>query len=209
MLRGLGTLVPQIQPGNRRVSRQRKARSWPRRISALCCGRYLFPQAIGKPARSSHDHIDLVGIVPGACNCRAGPARGLQSASSDYCDPRVAKHRFFIWIAPQILPDSRVNVIARDDDTAFGILHSRFHEIWSLRLGGWHGVGNDPQYTPSSGFETFPFPELLAPNVPASAYASDPRAVKISDAAKRLNELREAWLNPSDLVKQPGQLQYE
>jgi type II restriction/modification system DNA methylase subunit YeeA len=32
-------------------------------------------------------------------------------------------------------------------------------------------------------------------------YASDPRAVKIADAAKRLNELREAWLNPSDLVK--------
>ena len=25
--------------------------------------------------------------------------------------------------------------IARDDDTTFGILHSRFHEIWSLRLG--------------------------------------------------------------------------
>src|SRR5450759_1479594 len=26
----------------------------PRRTLALCCGRYLFPQAIGKPARSSH-----------------------------------------------------------------------------------------------------------------------------------------------------------
>ena len=25
-------------------------------------------------------------------------------------------------------------VIARDDDTTFGILHSRFHEVWSLRL---------------------------------------------------------------------------
>ena len=25
-----------------------------KRISALCCGRYLFPQAIGKPARNSH-----------------------------------------------------------------------------------------------------------------------------------------------------------
>ncbi|MGA7450767.1 MAG: hypothetical protein WBW73_05630 [Rhodoplanes sp.] len=51
------------------------------------------------------------------------------------------------------------------------------------------------------GFETFAFPEGLIPNIPASAYASDPRAVKIADAAKRLNELREAWLNPSDLVK--------
>jgi hypothetical protein len=26
-------------------------------------------------------------------------------------------------------------VIARADDTTFGILHSRFHELWSLRLG--------------------------------------------------------------------------
>ena len=97
--------------------------------------------------------------------------------------PRVAKHRFFVWIAPQVLPDSRVNVIARDDDTTFGILHSRFHEAWSLRLGGWHGVGNDPQYTPSTGFETFPFPQGLTPKIPAAAYARDPRAARIADAA--------------------------
>ena len=91
--------------------------------------------------------------------------------------PRVAKHRFFSWIAPQVLPDSRVNAIARDDDVTFGILQSRFHEAWSLRLGGWHGVGNDPQYTPRMGFETFPFPEGLTPNIPAAAYAADPRAI--------------------------------
>lgn len=83
----------------------------------------------------------------------------------------------------------------------FGILHGRFHELWSIRLGNWHGVGNDPQYTPSRGFETFPFPEGLTPNIPAKDYANDPRAQKIAAAAKRLNELREAWLNPPDLVK--------
>jgi len=115
--------------------------------------------------------------------------------------PRVAKHRFFVWIALQVLPDSRVNVIARDDDTTFGILHSRFHEIWSLRLGGWHGVGNDPQYTPRMGFETFPFPEGLTPNRPAAEYAGDPRAITIAETARRLYELREAWLNPPDLVE--------
>ena len=49
-------------------------------------------------------------------------------------------------------------VVARDDDTAFGILHSRFHEVWSLRLGTWLGKGNDPRYTPTTTFETFPFP---------------------------------------------------
>lgn len=114
--------------------------------------------------------------------------------------PRVAKHRLFIWADRETIPDSRVVLIARDDDTTFGILHSRFHELWSLALGGWHGVGNDPQYTPSLGFETFPFPDGLTPDVPASAYAADPRAQMIASAAARLNELREKWLNPSDLV---------
>ena len=115
--------------------------------------------------------------------------------------PRVAKHRLFVWAAPQVVPDSRVVVIARDDDTTFGILHSRFHELWSLALGGWHGVGNDPQYTPSLGFETFPFPEGLTPDRPAATYADDPRAQAIAADAARLNELREAWLNPPDLVQ--------
>ncbi len=73
-----------------------------------------------------------------------------------------------------ICPDHQIIVVARDDDTAFGILHSRFHELWSLRMGTWLGVGNDPRYTPSTTFETFPFPENLTPNIPAVEYAADP-----------------------------------
>ena len=75
------------------------------------------------------------------------------------------------------------------------------HELWSLGLGTWLGVGNDPRYTPSSTFETFPFPDGLAPNVPAESYASDARARGIAAAAHLLNELRENWLNPADLVR--------
>lgn len=114
--------------------------------------------------------------------------------------PRVAKHRLFVWASATVVPDSRVVIVCRDDDTTFGILHSKFHELWSLALGGWHGAGNDPQYTPSLGFETFPFPEGLTPDTPAADYADDPRAQKIAAAAARLNELRENWLNPADLV---------
>jgi type II restriction/modification system DNA methylase subunit YeeA len=69
-----------------------------------------------------------------------------------------------------------------------------------LAVGSWHGVGNDPRYTISTTFETFPFPEGLTPNIPAKDYASDPRAIAIAKAAKRLNELRDAWLNPPDLI---------
>jgi type II restriction/modification system DNA methylase subunit YeeA len=73
--------------------------------------------------------------------------------------PTVAKHRLFAWMRRPTLPDHQLIAIAREDDTTFGILHSRFHELWALRLGTWLGVGNDPSYTPSTTFETFPFPD--------------------------------------------------
>ncbi|MBU2241761.1 MAG: class I SAM-dependent DNA methyltransferase, partial [Alphaproteobacteria bacterium] len=57
-----------------------------------------------------------------------------------------------------------------------------------------------PTYNSEGVFETFPFPEGLTLNLPATTYADDPRAVKIAAAAARLNELRENWLNPADLV---------
>ncbi|WP_419936150.1 hypothetical protein [Candidatus Palauibacter sp.] len=91
--------------------------------------------------------------------------------------------------------------IAREDDTTFGILHSRFHEVWSLRMGTWLGKGNDPRYTPTTTFETFPFPEGLSPDVSASDYLADPPAQAIASAARRLVELRNRWLNPPEWVE--------
>jgi type II restriction/modification system DNA methylase subunit YeeA len=112
----------------------------------------------------------------------------------------VSKFRFFVWLDSRIVPDTRLVAFRREDDTFAGILHSRIHELWSLRLGGMHGVGNDPEYVHTATFETFPFPAGLAPDLPAAAYADDPRAQAIAAAAARLNELRENWLNPADLV---------
>ena len=115
------------------------------------------------------------------------------------CTPRVSKYRLFVWLYLPTVPDSATIAIARDDDTSFGILHSRFHEAWSLRLGT--SLEDRPRYTPSTTFETFPFPEGLTPNIPAQSYADDPRAIAIAEAAKRLDELRQNWLNPPDRVK--------
>ena len=114
---------------------------------------------------------------------------------------RLAKHRLFVWLDVRVCPDHQLIAIARDDDTTFGILHSRFHEAWSLRLGTWLGKGNDPRYTPTTTFETFPFPAGLSPDIPAAAYADDPRAIAIADAARRLVELRDRWLNPPEWVE--------
>ncbi len=128
---------------------------------------------------------------PGMRNATDGLSRMLVT-------PRVAKHRLWVWLPTEALPDCQLVVIARDDDTTFGILHSRFHELWALRMGT--SLEDRPRYTPSTTFETFPFPEGLTPNIPAADYADDPRAQKIAAAAARLNELRENWLNPPDLV---------
>ncbi len=115
--------------------------------------------------------------------------------------PQVAKHRLFVWCDVRVCPDKQLVVIARDDDTTFGILHSRFHEIWSLRLCTWLGKGNDPRYTPSSTFETFPFPPGLTPDIPAADYAAEPLAVAVDLEAQRLVELRDRWLNPPEWVE--------
>jgi type II restriction/modification system DNA methylase subunit YeeA len=119
--------------------------------------------------------------------------------------PRVAKHRIFVWCPTSTLPDSRVYAIARDDDCTFGILHSRFHEVWSLAQGSRHGDGDEggrPTYNNQSCFETFPFPEGLTPDLPAAAYGADPRAIGIARAASALAEARDRWLNPTLWVEE-------
>ena len=74
---------------------------------------------------------------------------------------RVSKFRLFAWQPVTVVPDSQVVVIARADDTTFGILHSRFHELWALRMGT--SLEDRPRYTPTTCFETFPFPAGLTP----------------------------------------------
>ena len=129
---------------------------------------------------------------------RQGLHRALDGRDRYIATPRVAKHRLFVWLDARILPDSQVIVIARDDDVTFGILHSRFHEAWSLRLGT--SLEDRPRYTPTTTFGTFPFPDGLTPDIPVAEYADDPHAVAIAAAARRLVELRERWLNPPEWV---------
>ena len=130
---------------------------------------------------------------------RQGMWRALAGLSRYIATPTVAKHRLFVWLDAGICPDHQLIVIARDDDTTFGIVHSRFHEAWSLRLGT--SLEDRPRYTPTTTFETFPFPDGLSPDLPAAEYADDPRAGAIAEAARRLVALRECWLNPPEWVE--------
>jgi hypothetical protein len=103
--------------------------------------------------------------------------------------PRVAKHRLFVWLSPEVLPDAQLIVFARDDDYFFGVVHSRIHELWALEQGTQ--LESRPRYTPTTCFETFPFP---SPN--------EAQREAIAAAAKELNTLRSRWLNPPEWVKE-------
>ena len=146
-----------------------------------------------------------------------------------------SKHRFFVWLPISTSPDQALITFARADDTTFGILHSRFHELWSLRMGT--SLEDRPRYTPTTCFETFPFPEGLTPadtahqrvetlpsgaviplladdsesNQPVAPVERAQAAIKneakvskradaeaIANAAKTLNDRRQAWLNPPE-----------
>jgi type II restriction/modification system DNA methylase subunit YeeA len=90
--------------------------------------------------------------------------------------------------------------ICKDDDIIFGILESHTHHTWTRAKVALHGVVDSPTYNNQEIFETFPFPAGLEPNRKPADY-DNPYASAIADAAKRLNDLRENWLNPPDLVK--------
>jgi hypothetical protein len=174
---------------------------------------------------------------------RPGMRTAIEGLNRYIATPRVAKHRFFVFLGVTTLPDSRLCAIPHEDDTTFGILSSRIHEVWSLANASMHGVGNDPTYNAKSCFETFPFPAGLTPldtahqrtelladgalipaaldaaatppkkpsNKPAAqqniaqeaikSEALKPTASAVASAAKRLNDLREAWLNPPEWTR--------
>ncbi|MBI5660089.1 MAG: class I SAM-dependent DNA methyltransferase [Nitrosomonadales bacterium] len=92
---------------------------------------------------------------------RPGMRAALKNLPRYIATPHVSKHRVFVWVDAAVLPDQMLIVTARTDDETFGILHSRFHELWALRMGT--SLEDRPRYTPTTTFETFPFPEGLTP----------------------------------------------
>ena len=143
---------------------------------------------------------------------RSGMRRFLLGLPRFVATPRVSKFRVFAWAHATTLPDTAVVIACRADDTTFGVLHSRLHELWSLRLGT--SLEDRPRYTPTTCFETFPFPAGLTPadtahqrTEPLASGALIPaelppavraHAEAIAQAAHRLVALRDAWLNPPE-----------
>ena len=106
----------------------------------------------------------------------------------------TAKHLTFVWVDAGTICNSATNVFARDDDYFFGVLHSHIHEVWARALGTQlRDAESAFRYTPTTCFETFPFPH------PGAAQRD-----AVAAAAASLNRLRENWLNPVNADGSPA-----
>ncbi len=123
------------------------------------------------------------------------PRPGLRSAINPLrrfiVTPTLSKYRLFVWLKHPTIPDHQLLVISRDDDYFFGVLHAKPHELWALRLGTT--LEDRPRYTPSTVFETFPFPWP-----PGQEDQADPQVHAIAEAARELVRLRDEWLAGDD-----------
>ena len=118
--------------------------------------------------------------------------QALQGLSRYIATPRISKHRLFAWVDAEIMCNDSTDVFASADDYFFGVLHSRYHRVWALELGTQ--LEDRPRYTPTTCFETFPFP-----------HPTDAQRAAIAAAAQNLDRLRDNWLNPAetDLLGKP------
>ncbi len=150
--------------------------------------KYVYPER--KPTNRD------LGDKPWWLHGRPRPEMRERLASLDryIATPGVAKHRLFAWRSCEVLPDHAVLVFAREDDYFFGVLHSRIHEVWARAQGTQlREVESGFRYTPTSTFETFPFPWP-----PGHEPKDSPIVKAIAAAARELVEQRDAWLNPPD-----------
>jgi len=115
--------------------------------------------------------------------------RSLLALSRFCVTPRVSKHRIVVWLETPVYVDNALVVFSSEDDSFFGVVQSQAHSLWALALGT--RLETRPRYTPTTCFETFPFP-----------FPTDEHKEAIAAAARELDELRERWLNPPEWVRE-------
>ena len=118
--------------------------------------------------------------------------QALQGLVRFIATPTVSKHRIFVWLPTVLVPDQQLLAYPWSDDYFFGILHSYAHEVWARSQGTQVRERESGfRYTPTSCFETFPFPT-----------SNESQKATIAEAAKELDSLRNNWLNPPEWTRQ-------
>jgi len=110
---------------------------------------------------------------------RPGMRKALKNLRRYIGTTETAKHRTFVFIDADTLPDQKIRVVASDDAYHLGVLSSRIHVVFALASGARLGVGNDPVYNNTICFDPFPFPS-----------ASEESCSRIRDLAEALDAHR-------------------
>jgi len=110
------------------------------------------------------------------------PGTALRAAIKDLpryiAGTRVGKRILFAWATSWVCPSDATNVFAFDDDYSMGVLTSRIHGEWARAQSSTLRV--DIRYTPTSAFETFPWPR-----------PTEERRAAIGELARALIERRQ------------------
>jgi hypothetical protein len=89
------------------------------------------------------------------------PARRLVEKSSCLprllASPRLSNHFGLVFLNRDMVFTDMLTLFCFDSYSAFTMLQSRMHEVWSRLLGS--SFKDDLRYVPESCFETFPFPK--------------------------------------------------
>lgn len=120
---------------------------------------------------------------------RQGFREASKNLSTYLAVPMTAKHLLVSRLGTEHLPSNALVALAHESAFLAGLLHSRVHSVWARALGTQ--LEDRPRYTPSTCFETFPFPSM-------DASAEE----RIGGAARELDERRRAWLNPPEWTKE-------
>ena len=105
--------------------------------------------------------------------------------------PEVSKHRFFVFVDGDVLPDGALISIGSDDAYHLGILSSRIHKVWTLAAGGT--LEDRPRYTKTRCFAPFPFPA-----------ASEAQKARIRELGEQLDRHRKERLKAHDGLTMTG-----
>ncbi len=103
----------------------------------------------------------------------------------------TSKHRFFQFLDANIRPDNMLVCIGSDAADLLAVLSSRLNVVWSIKAGGWLGMGNDPRYSKSRTFDPMPFPALDGQNNLAPV---------LTDLGERLDKFRKERLAEYDFL---------
>ena len=145
--------------------------------------RHVRPDAPGTAARREPRWWIHVVAASGMRGATAGLSRYIAT-------PRLSKHRIFAWLPARRAARPPTDRLRRATTTTSSACCTRARTSSGLATRGTQlrEAILASRYTPTTCFETFPFPD-----------PTPEQRDRVGEAARRLVELRDGWLNPPGL----------